>query len=341
MAIHRLVTADMPNCMSEVSIGDAALVTRSSNWARTGTYSYRLTGSSASGKSLTIGTGFTSDVIYARFAIRIETMPSSTGGYGVRMIFAEGATGHAALYLLNNGSIQIQRGLGITGSAVGTVIGNLTKTLGVGQSCVFEVYLKVHATEGAVTVKVDGIVDTVLTNVNTRNGATGVVNNLTLCGVFSSGIHYIDDIAFADDWPGTFGNYVFWPNGAGDNADWSASSGNPWECVNKDADGVGDFADYITDNTNSGKHDFAVENLPFTPAALGAVLVIGAGRVPSGSGTARVYAVSGAETASSDDTALSSDPVNMKRLLLVDPNTNAPWTAAGINELKIGVESRS
>jgi hypothetical protein len=338
MAIQRLITADMPNIWGEVSRSNAARLSRSSTWARTGVYSLLTTTSAA---YHTISRGVSSDTCYARFALKCISVPSGA----FCMNFLEGASAHMSLVFIGT-ALYFRRGVSPSNAyPSGTTIGDaLEYSFGANQTAVFEMYVKVHDTEGEVALKIDGIQIASITGIDTRNGGSGVINGLGISqngGTGTAGAYHIDDIAIADDWPGTFGNYVFWPNGAGDNADWSASSGNPWECVNKDADGVGDFGDYITDNTNSGKHDFAVENLPFTPAALGAVLVIGAGRVPSGSGNARVYAISGATVVTGDDMALSSDAVNMKKLLLVDPNTGEPWTAAGINGLKIGVESRA
>lgn len=323
MTVERLITADMPNALGEFSTQTSVAV--STAQARTGSKSFLLNNNA---DTFTIAMTAAASKYY-RLCLFIETAGSVNPAFLISA--QEGATVHVqVVWDSSTGKLSARRGT--------TTLGTGTAVLNTNTWYCIEVYYSIHDSTGAVTVKVNGTTDIALTNQDTKNaGTTGQPDNLKITlGSTINVAYYIDDGCISDAWPGQHGIYVLLPTGAGSNAAWAASAGNAFDCVNDD-----DFTDYISDDTISDKHDFALADLPITPDALGAVQAVAVAKLNSaGSGNVRVYIDSGGTAGNGADTALSTSAQNVRAVFALDPNGSVAWAAAAINALKLGIESR-
>ena len=324
MTVERLITADMPNALGEFSAYTS--VDLSSTQARTGTKSFLL-----NHESDTFTIAMTAAAAkYYRMCLYIATAGASEPALLISA--RESTTVHVQIvWSPSTGKLSARRGT--------TLLGTGTAVLSINTWYCIEVYYSVHDSTGAVTVKVNGTTDIALTNQDTKNGGTtGQPDNLKVTFDYVGNVaYYFDDLCISDAWPGQHGIYVLLPTGAGSSAGWAASAGDAYACVNDD-----DFTDYISDDTTSDKHDFALADLSITPDSLGAVQAVAVAKLnAAGSGSMRVYIDSAGTAGNGADVGLSTSAQNVRAVFALDPNGSAAWAAAAINALKLGVESRS
>jgi hypothetical protein len=206
---------------------------------------------------------------------------------------------------------------------------------------VIEVYgLIADGTGGAVTVRIDGVDVLTLTGKDTRNsGSAGTCNNIGIVG--ENGTAYFTDVVFRDDtWEGCGAINVGVPIGVGSLANWNASAGNPYECVDE-VPVV--FTDYLSAaaGTPNTKHDLAMSDLPdLVYASIPAVGIAALAKLDgAGSGNMRVYADSGGSVSNGASKALSTTEQWLYNFMAVDPQGSGAWTEARVNALLAGVET--
>ena len=243
----------------------------------------------------------------------------------------EGATNHVVLNL-SNASGYLWRALrNTTLLGAGSVV-----CAPYGWWCL-EFYFLINDSTGVVTTKINGVQDIALTSVDTKNaGVTGNIDNIAIGG--NGATYHWDDIAIATDWPGQHGIYTAITNGAGDNADYTASSGADSDCVN-DAFNSAEYTKYLSSTTVGHKSDFALADVNGTFSSYGAVQIVANAKLAAaGSGSVRPYIDSGGTDYNGTTLGLSTSPLNATHVWNTDPADSTAWTAAKINALKGGVE---
>lgn len=197
-----------------------------------------------------------------------------------------------------------------------------------------------NGTDGILQAKLDGQLILDLSGLDTANNGTPTCSILTFTGGDGS---FIDDICIRDDaWPGQHGIYVLKPNGAGSNSAWTPSAGTAVVCVNEaPPEYVTDYL-YADGGTPGTKHDFAIAALPISPSSLGAVgIIVNAKLHAAGSGNIRAYGISDSVESDGEDKAQGTSPTYAECLMTVDPSGGGAWTAARVNALLPGVETRT
>lgn len=253
-------------------------------------------------------------------------------GYGLTLCeLREGTTVHIGIYTNSAGKIEAWRG------GAGTPLQTSTPTfVGSGFGHV-EVCGTVHDSTGAIEVRVDGIPWITLSGADTRNGGTGVIDNVNIA--VNAGRVLCDWIIH--DGTGFLGDKIvdyFEANVAGTYTAATASSGTLLSCIDEVAL---DYADYII-QTNAAlpkKVSFGVRNAPGNATRILNVMpmVIGA-KTDAGPNIGRLLLISGAtESDGGVDIAptTSGYPI-APRMHAVDPNTGVEMTPANFNNIEVG-----
>jgi len=323
VAIYAPDVREINKFFPETSTGVAFSTTQ----ARTGTYSLRM---NSALWPININVAVRADY-YIRCGVYITNYHSEA----LRIQFKDSSLTKHISIVFNTTAQQIEAR---RGDQNGTILGTGSLTLNMNQWYCVEIYAKVDDSTGAITVKVDGTADITLTSQDTRNGGTAEIGRVTweVAGNYS----YIDDIIIRDDdWPGQGSVYLLQVDGEGDETDWTASAGNPEDCVDEvpwsDSDYV--YADSATPNL---KQDFTMEDLPDTYTSIDAVQVLAiVGLSAAGSGDAKVYCDSNGTEEDGSSTALDVTPVGLRHIMSLNPDDSAAWEKADVNAIKVGVET--
>jgi hypothetical protein len=120
---------------------------------------------------------------------------------------------------------------------------------------------------------------------------------------------------------------------------WTPSQGSlNYDLIN---DATPDLLTWVQSNTANQVDRYDLQDLSGTPTAIDAVqLVTRAGRSDNGARTMRGFIRSGTTTANGATFTPVATPSGqyVRDTWHTDPDTNAAWTAAGVNALKAGVE---
>lgn len=330
MTIEKMLTADVRDLSV---LGTNLGATISNDFARTGTYSFKLTGN---GNYMTVGLPSRVDH-YVRCGLYFVTVADE---YQLR--FLEGSTVHIIVaFDMATGTIFVYRG--ITANLLGQTAGGV---LGTGGWYCVEVYGKVaDSPDGIVTIRVNGVQVLNLTSKDTRNAGSGVCDGVRWINANASVSRtwYVDDILIRDDaFPSTGGVYVKAMTGDGTHTDWTASAGNKWDCVEEIPP---DMAQYIyTDPTVAAAiYTGTAEDFAGSWGAMSAVAVIAKCCLDaSGAGKVRAVIETGGTHGNGADTGLSgTTPVWAEVFATADPADSGAWTVAKVNAIEPGVESRT
>lgn len=325
MGVVFMATADQGDVVMWTDPGTVAV---SNTVARTGTYSFRGGSTAVCHKTMPAR---------ADNYLKAALLCSASSGQTSEIRFRESTTAHiTVLFNFSSGAITVYRG-----TNAGTQLATTAASLMLNTWYCVEIYAKTHDSTGAFTLKVNGatLSDLTLTNADTRNGSTtGNADNIQF---YSGGTYtYWDDIVIRDDtWPGTGGIYVLVPTGAGSLANWTASAGSAYQCVDELP---ASYADYISTDaaTLNTKHDLAFGNMTGTFDSIPVVGVyISAKLDAAGSGNVRPYADSNGTTSSGTALALSTSAQVTAHYMALNPDGSAAWTKAAVDALIAGVET--
>ena len=303
-------------------------VTVSSTQKRTGVNSLRIAGSASyAHRAVPAASEY-----YARYGIFVTQ--NLDDDFKLRL--REGTTVHVSVLLQpNSGYFQAFMGTE-TGTSLGTggvaAIGNWY--------CV-EVYAKIaNSPDGEVRVKINGTEVITATGVDTRNGATGVIDNI----YFQSDTQYmyIDDVIVRDDaWPGTGGIYVMTMVEDGSDTGWTASETDRHECVDEVPP---TFTNYISADagTPGTKSTFTVSGLTGNFLSIDNVRVAALAQLDlAGLGQVKTIGLSDGEYSKGSPVALDVSPLWVYHDILLDPGLtpDGAWQKAAVNALEVGVET--
>jgi hypothetical protein len=218
-----------------------------------------------------------------------------------------------------------------------------------------EVYHKSADTGGRIKLYIDGLVEFDFTG-DTVYGSVGTYGNcnlqtrIALSGSTGSTI-LIDDLIVWDNVAGSTGDLLvsnfplgqckietLRPSASGNSAQFTASSGSNYACVNETSPN-GD-TNYVSTSTTGLKDSYAFTDLSATPTTIYGVMVNtyaknnGTGTINI-AGLARSSGVESTATAVATGAAYKTFQYNFPQ----DPNTSAAWTGAGVNAAEFGFKS--
>lgn len=188
-----------------------------------------------------------------------------------------------------------------------------------------------------------------ITNVDTRNGGSGVVDNVVFCAPdsYSDGVpHNLDDVYILDTTGSTNNSFLgdsrivtLRPAAAGASTDFTPSAGDNYECVD-DAPGADDDASYVEAATTGMIDMYKSTTVSELPTAIHAVQLRSTSRkTDAGSMGVRNRLTSGSTTVSGHTPALSTDYSVNVDVFEADPDTGNAWTLGGVNSIEAGVET--
>ncbi len=273
------------------------------------------------------------DVWYVGFAIKINTYNA------IRIInFCDDALVQCGIWLQANGSVRAYRGATfILGTSAASALSGTDWQY-------FEVYAKVANTGGEITVRVDGSAVLTLTSQDTQITGNASANGFVIYGY--SGNRDFDDLYACDD-AGSVNNGFLGdstvktvvPTGAGDSTQWTASTGNNWECVDESPI---TGTDYVSSSTATHKDLYDVGTLDDESVTIHGLGVTAHG-YKTGTGNKAVTLRVKQDTtdnAAGEDRFLREDTQygSAQYIWEQDPDAAAAWTGAGINTAQLGVE---
>jgi len=220
-----------------------------------------------------------------------------------------------------------------------------------------EIKVKVHSTLGTVEVRMDGVTMLNLTNQNTRNGGTGIINSIyqsaaggnpSLNYTITIDDYYLLNSAGSAPFNDFLGDVTIdhTQPSSNDTVAWTPSAGANWDCV---SDAIATTLPVVSDYVSSLTQDQAdLYNIAASSAiAPGTVLGVAsyayADKIDSGYRTiALTHDLSGTLVQSADlplRYSLNGGPQYLRYLRELAPD-GAAWSITKRNSLKIGIKAR-
>lgn len=292
--------------------------------------------------SLVVGRFGTGQAVTYTTGTAASTSPIFTGvsgftcGFGVFLTsfsdtiravsFLSGVTVHVALRFNIDGSITALRDTTVLGSsAAGVVLLSTWHTV--------ECEVVISDTVGRVTIYVDGASVLNLTAQDTRNGATTTVD--TFARVNGGPAMRLDDLYITDSATkptAALRIETLYPTSDGVTLNWTPSTGVSHFGVVDEAQAS--TTDYISASLVGDVDELNMGDLSAAPTAIEAVdLVMYALKSDATARTLFPGVKSGATTSDGAAVTLSTTGGRFDRIMAVDPNTSAAWTAAAVNAL--------
>jgi len=237
------------------------------------------------------------------------------------------------------------------GGYAGTWLGTGSAPLLLNQWQCLELYLKIHDTDGLVTIKLDGTTILTLSGVlDTKQTANAGVNYLKIgssTGTYNYPTQYIDDIAINDvagavnnSWVGRGGIYGIVSEGVGTYTDLIASAPPAWDCINEVPPSD---ADYVYESTVDKKSVYALTALVPTIGTISCINVIMRAKLDAvGTGNiARLIRSNGVDSQGAD-VGLDTSPKTITEIIETDPGQapGTPWTIPAVNAMQAGATVR-
>lgn len=265
---------------------------------------------------------------------RTDNLPGSDAAI-VR--FRESTTLHTDIRLAADGALRATRnGTSLGISAAGVIAINTWYWIAV--------KVTVHDSTGVVTVYVNGSSVLSLTSQDTRNGGSGIVDNIQLLSV-AAGVNVDwDNVVILDTTGSAPLNDIpteEWridtrsATGAGNSTQFTPSAGSNWQNVD-DATQDGDST-YNSSSTSGHTDLFAIDN--FDPGVVRAVQVnIVARRDDAGPREIREKCRSSSTNYNGTTQAVTGSYLVYRQIREVDPDTSAAWGSSALNAAEFGYE---
>jgi hypothetical protein len=273
----------------------------------------------------------------ATWVVGAAAYPTSAAALAISISLLDGGTAQLTLTTNASSGFTLYRG-----TASGTVLGSTSgPVLSNGVWAYIELKATINNTTGAYEVRVNG--DSVLSasGVDTQNSANATADQVS----FNSGLDtYIDDVYILDgtgsaphnDFYGDVGVYPSLPSGAGATAQWDASAGSNYQCVD-DATPNGD-TDYVSTSTLNEIDTYAMGNItPTTGTVFGVIRYNYARKDEAGPRSiADVIRSGGVDYANATNHALSTSWQYFTDVYEQNPDTSAAWTISEVNAAEAG-----
>lgn len=264
--------------------------------------------------------------------VRFESLPASDV---ILLNWRESTTSHCDLRLTAAGALRATR----NGTSLGI---SSTGIIATGTWYWLAVQVTVHDTTGVVTVYLNNTSVLALTSQDTRNGGTGVVDNVQV-NTPSSGNNDLDNFVLLDTSGSTLNAIPTeeWridtqtATGAGNSTQFTPSTGSNWQNVD-DATQDGDST-YNSSSTSGHTDLFAIADFSGgTPRAVQTCIT--ARRDDAGPREIREKCRSGSTNYNGTTQAITASYAVYRQIREVDPNTSAAWTGSNLNSAEFGYE---
>ena len=254
--------------------------------------------------------------------------------------FDEGSITHITLLRALDGAIYVARG----GSG-GVALGTSTLLAPSNIWTWFQIKVVIHATLGSVEIRDSGgAVRLNLTNQNTKNGGTGIVNEVILGGRITSSTYAYDDLHVWDSTGSICNTFTdesrvdaIFPSAAGDVTQWTPSVGTNWDCVNENPVVT---TDYVSSSTPGNQDLYAFTDLPHVPVSIyGLTVAAVATKDEVGARSFKLLTKrSSLNTGATQALSLGSW-LRYTNVVEADPGTSAAWTPTTVNAAQFGIEA--
>lgn len=304
--------------------------------ARTGANSFRFAQNVASFRRVF---GADKTEVGVGYALYMESLPVAENARNTLAMFQDNAaTGCVSLCVTTTGQIEVR-----TGSPTGTVVATSDPVLVTTAWQHVEMRVSIHATTGAVEVRVNGQTVINASNIDTRGSSTGITSQVRVGFTGAIGgippIWYVDDI-YAWDTAGTYNNdfigdkkvYFIVPNADTAVADWVPDAGTTGYTQIDEIPPVS--TDYIQGNAVADESEFSMTNLPSDVTNILALqFYTKMLKTDAGDSNVQVAVVSGASSANGADRPLTTNATVYTDVFEEDPDTSAPWTLSGVDAI--------
>ena len=258
----------------------------------------------------------------------------TSAGTGLIWYYREAGTSHLLVELTAANKIIVKRGDGTTLATGTTTITNATWFY-------LQIKAKIHDTTGSVQIKVNGTDEINISGVDTRNGATGVVDNIWMG---ESSQREYDDMVFMDTSGSSLNDFLLerrietlLVDGAGATTQWTPSAGANFENVDDPISGIDDDTTYNKSSTTGQKDTFSFGNLSGIAGTISAVQV----NMVTRKDDAGLHSVKPVVRHSGTDydgteVFLPEQYVYKRQVYTTNPGTSAAWTVANVNAAQFG-----
>lgn len=275
--------------------------------------------------------------IFLGFRYKFVTLPTSTQ-FAQFASFMDGSTAQVVFAISTSGKIEARRG-------TGTVLGTGNVTLQPNSNYYIEMS-STFSNTGSVTVRVNGVVDLNLTNVDTTNTANNFADTVRI-GEAGDGTPdalvcdlYINDGSGAAPNNGFLGDIrvdAFFPTADGTNKTFVPDSGTTnFSRVNETAQN-GDTS-FVSSSTPGDKDTYIFGQITHNPQTIfGVQAIITAKKDDAGArGIIPVTRSGGTDFDGASQALSNGSYISFYETRSVNPATSTPWTQASFNSAEFG-----
>jgi hypothetical protein len=208
-----------------------------------------------------------------------------------------------------------------------------------------EIQFVISDTVGTAILHIDGVLDTGInaTNLDTRNGATGVCNAISFQGLDTEqfkDIYINDNTGGVDDgfW-GPISIVTMRPEGAGNKSQWTPSAGSNYQ--NVDDTTTNSDTDYNATSTNGNIDTYAMSDTGYASGTVLGVEWVADVRKADPSATARVAPVlriGGTDYVGSDINPTTTYLLQNQRFRLQPVAGTPAWDVATLDAMEVGIK---
>jgi hypothetical protein len=255
---------------------------------------------------------------------------------GCAIALLDDTTHQVGAYLNTSGSFVVRRG----GSG-GTILGTSSVNVAVGDWVYLELKSTIHNTTGSFELKINGVTVASGSNVNTRQSSNAYAN-VFLVNFEGSASPYqkLMDVYAASDFLGDVKVLYLPLTGAGTTGAWTASTGDPYACVDETT--TPNATDYIESGTPGNISTFVTTDISGTGTVHAVQAVMLAAKTDAGTRTAKcVLRSGGADREGSTVQGIGASPTYYSEIWNTDPADAAAWTVTKVNALEVGVKDQA
>lgn len=218
-----------------------------------------------------------------------------------------------------------------------TLLGTSSAVVVAGQYDYYEVKAVIDNSAGSVEVHRNGESVLSLTGIDTQESANAYCNIFEIFKV-PAATSWVDDLYIDDtDFNGDTKIVTIYPNGAGDDANWTPSAGSNYACV--DETPFNSDTDYVSTATNNLVDTYAFGDVPAGGTVLG-VMVNVIARADDASAVSVAPIVKPGSTKHVGTTRLLTQTyLPYYEIFNTNPDTSAAWTINEVNATKFGIKS--
>lgn len=225
-----------------------------------------------------------------------------------------------------------------------TILAASTDSLRAGTYHYIEFKMTVHDTTGSATLKINGVEQFALTNIDTKVSTTTTSQGARFYGNSTLQAYTYDDIYICDTTGSTNNDFLgsirvdgILPDGAGDQTDWTPSAGANYAAV--DENPQDDDTTYVEDSTSTNQDLYNYAAMPSVDAIKGLQINTTVRETDVTNYTLKTLIKTGTTTSADSAQAIAGTSFEtLVRVAELDPDTSAVWIEAGVNAAQFGVE---